>query len=121
RNNRGSRPAHSAAVPAAIQEKRPMTAMAPEKLKQALVSGLMAFPLTDFDEQDRFNEAAFADRLRWMDGNGAAAMFVAGGAGEFFSLDMDEYKAILRTSIATGCKTPVIAASGYGTRMARGF
>lgn len=98
-----------------------MTAMAPDRLKQALGAGLLAFPLTDFDEHDRFNEAAFADRLRWMDGNGAAAMFVAGGAGEFFSLDMDEYSAILRTSVATGCKTPIIAAAGYGTKMARRF
>jgi 5-dehydro-4-deoxyglucarate dehydratase len=98
-----------------------MMAMAPDRLKQALVGGLLAFPLTDFDEQDRFNETAFADRLRWMDGNGAAAMFVAGGAGEFFSLDMDEYSEILRTSVATGCRTPVIAAAGYGTKMARTF
>lgn len=98
-----------------------MTALAPDRLKQALVAGLLAFPLTDFDEQDRFHETAFVDRLRWMDGNGAAAMFVAGGAGEFFSLDMDEYRAILRTAIAAGCKTPVIAAAGYGTKMARAF
>jgi 5-dehydro-4-deoxyglucarate dehydratase len=98
-----------------------MTMLAPDQLKQALDQGLLAFPLTDFDDQDRFNEGAFADRLHWMDGNGAKAMFVAGGAGEFFSLEMDEYRAILRTAVSAGCKTPVVAAAGYGTRMARSF
>lgn len=98
-----------------------MTALAPDRLKEALVAGLLAFPITDFDEQDRFNESAFVDRLHWMDSNGASAMFVAGGAGEFFSLDMDEFNTIVRTSVTAQCRTPVIAAAGYGTKMARTF
>jgi 5-dehydro-4-deoxyglucarate dehydratase len=114
-------PALDAAVPTFLQENLLMTALAPDRFKQSLVEGLLAFPLTDFDAEDRFNESAFSDRIQWMDRNGAAALFVAGGAGEFFSLDMEEYRAVLRTAVASGCRKPVVAAAGYGTRMARSF
>ncbi len=98
-----------------------MAATAPEKLKQALASGLLSFPLTDFDEADRFDENAYAERLRWLDSYGAAAMVAAGGAGEFFSLTVEEYRSVIRTAVASGSRVPVIAASGYGTQMAVDF
>ena len=92
--------------------------LSPQSLRTALDGGLMAFPLTDFDADDRFDPAGFAARIDWMGGQGAAALFVAGGAGEFFSLAPDEHDAILKTALAAAPRQPVIAATGYGTAMA---
>lgn len=92
--------------------------LSPQALRAALKDGLMAFPLTDFDADNRFAADRFAARIDWLSGHGAAALFVAGGAGEFFSLAPDEHEAILATAIASGPRQPVIAATGFGTAMA---
>ena len=48
-----------------------------------------------------------------------AAFFLAGGAGEFFSLTPKEYAAVIAAGVETcGGKLPVIASAGYGTRTA---
>ena len=93
--------------------------LTPDDLKSALARGMLCFPLTDFDAADAFDPRACAQRLEWLTGYGTAALFMAGGAGEFFSLTTDEFAAVIATAVATcGTRTPVIAASGYGTRMA---
>jgi 5-dehydro-4-deoxyglucarate dehydratase len=49
-------------------------------------------------------------------------LFVAGGAGEFFSLTQAEYAAAVDTAVrACGGTMPIIAGAGYGTRMAISF
>jgi 5-dehydro-4-deoxyglucarate dehydratase len=96
-------------------------AFEPEKLRTSIEGGLLAFPLTDFDGDDRFDPQTYADRVSWMGKLGAAALFPAGGAGEFFSLAHDEYDDIVRTAVETGPQIPLIAATGYGTRMAVDF
>ena len=60
--------------------------MTPNDLKQALSSGLLSFPLTDFDSELRFAPEPYADRLEWLMPYGASVLFAAGGTGEFFSL-----------------------------------
>jgi 5-dehydro-4-deoxyglucarate dehydratase len=35
----------------------------PQDLKKALSTGLLSFPLTDFDSELRFNARGYADRL----------------------------------------------------------
>ncbi|WP_142850300.1 5-dehydro-4-deoxyglucarate dehydratase [Telmatospirillum sp. J64-1] len=94
---------------------------APTELRDAIASGLLSFPLTDFDENDRFNEGAFQSRVEWMSKLGTAAIFPAGGAGEFFSLTAAEYSAVIRAAVEVKPSIPVIAATGYGTRMAVEF
>lgn len=94
----------------------------PDALRHHLGEGVLSFPLTDFDSADEFDARSFTRRLDWLSGYGAKALFAAGGAGEFFSLTADEYRAVVRTAVGfSGGTVPVIAASGYGTRMAIEF
>ncbi|MFC5523896.1 5-dehydro-4-deoxyglucarate dehydratase [Polaromonas jejuensis] len=93
--------------------------MTPQDLKSIMSHGLLSFPLTDFDAQGNFNAKAYAERLEWLAPYGASALFAAGGTGEFFSLDGDEYPAIIKTAVDT-CrgKVPIIAGAGGSTRFA---
>jgi 5-dehydro-4-deoxyglucarate dehydratase len=91
--------------------------LAPEALKARLACGLLGFPLTDFAADGSFAAQPFGDRVRRMSGEGAAALFVAGGAGEFFSLTKDEYAAVLATAVAARAGSlPLLGAAGGGTR-----
>ena len=91
----------------------------PQELKTTIGSGLLSFPLTDFDAQGDFNAAGYAKRLEWLAPYGATALFAAGGTGEFFSLTADEYPRIIKTAVDT-CrgKVPIIAGTGGPTRFA---
>jgi len=91
----------------------------PQDLKQVMSSGLLSFPLTDFDANGDFNAKAYANRLEWLAPYGATALFAAGGTGEFFSLTADEYPGIIQTAVDT-CrgKVPIIAGAGGPTRFA---
>ena len=75
--------------------------MHPQELKTIMSSGLLSFPLTDFDAAGDFNPKAYAARLEWLAPYGASALFAAGGTGEFFSLTADEYPAIIQTAVDT--------------------
>ncbi len=93
--------------------------MSPQNLKTIIGSGLLSFPLTDFDAQGDFDEASYARRLEWLAPYGATALFAAGGTGEFFSITGDEYPRIIKTAVDT-CrgKVPIIAGAGGPTRFA---
>ena len=93
--------------------------MTPQDLKTIMGSGLLSFPLTDFDSNGDFNAKAYAKRLEWLAPYGATALFAAGGTGEFFSLTMDEYPSIIKTAVDT-CRgvVPIIAGAGGPTRFA---
>ena len=93
--------------------------MTPHDLKSIIGSGLMSFPVTDFDAQGNFRPDTYAARLEWLAPYGASALFAAGGTGEFFSLTGDEYPAIIKTAVDT-CrgKVPIIAGAGGPTRFA---
>lgn len=93
--------------------------MNPQELKTIVSSGLLSFPVTDFDVQGDFNAHSYAARLEWLAPYGATALFAAGGTGEFFSLTGDEYPSIIKTAVDT-CrgKVPIIAGAGGPTRFA---
>ncbi len=93
--------------------------MTPQDLKTIMGSGLLSFPVTDFDDQGNFRQSTYARRLEWLAPYGATALFAAGGTGEFFSLTGDEYPAIIKTAVDT-CrgKVPIIAGTGGPTRFA---
>jgi len=93
--------------------------MNPQDLKTILSSGLLSFPLTDFDEQGDFRPKTYRERLEWLTPYGATALFAAGGTGEFFSLTADEYPGIIQTAVdACRGKVPIIAGAGGPTRFA---
>lgn len=88
-------------------------------LKSAVGSKLLSFPVTDFGADGSFDAASYADRLQWLSSYDVGGLFAAGGTGEFFSIGMDEYDAVIRTAVENSIETvPVIAGVGYGTRMA---
>ena len=93
--------------------------MSPQEVKKVMSSGLLSFPVTDFDSQGNFNPKGYAERLEWLAPFGASALFAAGGTGEFFSLTAEEYPAIIKTAVET-CKgkVPIIAGAGGPTRFA---
>lgn len=93
--------------------------MTPSELQSVLSSGLLSFPLTDFDAQGEFNAAGYARRLEWLAPYGTSALFAAGGTGEFFSLAADEYSAVIKTAVDTcASSVPILAGVGGSTRQA---
>src|SRR5438105_3351953 len=96
--------------------------MQPQALKHVLSSGLLSFPVTDFDAQGNFRAKSYAERLEWLAPYGASALFAAGGTGEFFSLTHGEYADVIKTAVDT-CrgKVPILAGAGGPTRSAIAF
>ncbi len=93
--------------------------MTPQELKTVLSSGLLSFPLTDFDAQGEFNPQGYVRRLEWLAPYGATALFAAGGTGEFFSLAADEYSSVIKTAVDTCAgSVPILAGVGGSTRQA---
>jgi 5-dehydro-4-deoxyglucarate dehydratase len=93
--------------------------MHPQELKTVMGSGLLSFPLTDFDAEGNFNRKGYVQRLEWLAPYGASALFAAGGTGEFFSLTGEEVNAVVKTAVDT-CRgvVPIIAGAGGPTRFA---
>jgi 5-dehydro-4-deoxyglucarate dehydratase len=91
----------------------------PQDLKSIVSTGLLSFPVTDFDAQGEFNAKGYAERLEWLAPYGASALFAAGGTGEYFSLSGPEYGQVVKTAVDT-CrgKVPIIAGAGGPTRTA---
>lgn len=90
----------------------------PTDLRDIIRSGLLSFPVTPFDADDRFNAAAFSAHLEWLAPHAIAALIVAGGTGELFSLTPDEVIGVVRAAKAAQPGKPIIAGCGYGTRLA---
>ncbi|WP_266064798.1 5-dehydro-4-deoxyglucarate dehydratase [Brucella intermedia] len=87
-------------------------------LKQALGAGLLSFPVTHFNSEGKFNPDSYGEHVEWLSGFGAAALFAAGGTGEFFSLAPDEVPAVVKAAKAAAGATPIVAGCGYGTEVA---
>ncbi|WP_312713234.1 5-dehydro-4-deoxyglucarate dehydratase [Stutzerimonas nitrititolerans] len=93
--------------------------MNPQELKVILSSGLLSFPVTDFDQQGDFSRSGYIKRLEWLAPYGAKALFAAGGTGEFFSLTPQEYPEVIRTAVDTCAgQVPILAGVGGPTRQA---
>ncbi len=83
------------------------------RIKAALSDGLLSFPVTDLDENGKFNAATFSERLESFVDYHVSAVFVAGGTGEFFSLSKEEYISIVElTSKKINGRVPTIASVG---------
>lgn len=90
----------------------------PAALRGIVRSGLLSFPVTPFDAEDRFDPAAFRAHLEWLSPHPVAGLIVAGGTGELFSLTPAEVVEVVRTAKAAQPGMPILAGCGYGTRMA---
>lgn len=92
--------------------------IAPSELKSIIRKGLLSFPVTPFDDDNNVNSAVFRDHLEWLSDYPVAALIVAGGTGELFSLTPSEVVEMVRTAKAVSNGSPIISGCGYGTKLA---
>lgn len=78
--------------------------------------GLLGFPFTDFEADGRLAGERFQSRVDWMASHRPAALVIAGGAGEYFSLARDERTEVLERAIeARTAGVPMVASAGGAT------
>jgi len=92
--------------------------MTPSEIKARIASGLLSFPVTHFNAELGLDLASYQAHVEWLSGFNAAALFAAGGTGEFFSLSRDELAAVTRAAKEASGNVPIISGCGYGTAMA---
>ena len=105
-------------VAMSFAERSPEVRMTPGDLQQRL-RGVLAFTPTPFAADGRLDVDGLAAHVDYLVQSGAHVVVVCGGAGEFFSLDMDEYRTAMRTAAeAAHGRVPVVAGMGHATRVA---
>ena len=93
--------------------------MDPNTLAKTIGSGLLSFPVTHFTSDGDFNEASYRKHLQWLSDTPLAALFAAGGTGEFFSLTPGEYSQVVSAAVSeTAGSMPILSGCGFGTRTA---
>ncbi|EGF91832.1 5-dehydro-4-deoxyglucarate dehydratase [Asticcacaulis biprosthecium C19] len=96
-----------------------MAGFSPKEMAHTIGTGLLSFPVTHFDANNRFDEAPYRDHCAWMLEKPLAGLFAAGGTGEFFSLSLTEVRDVVAAAVVeTRGKVPVVAGCGYGTQIA---
>ena len=99
-----------------------MSKMSLEEFAKKIGAGLLSFPVTNFTDSYAFNGGAYREHIEWLLAHKPAGLFAAGGTGEFFSLTLDEFSAIVSAAVEqTNHRVPVVAGCGYGTAMAKQF
>ena len=83
--------------------------MSPEEIKLRLSSGLLSFPVTHFDSDLRLNLASYREHVAWLSSFDAAALFAAGGTGEFFSLSPEEVGEVTKAAKEVSGDVPIIS------------
>ncbi|MFJ4081635.1 5-dehydro-4-deoxyglucarate dehydratase [Streptomyces iakyrus] len=93
-----------------------------QRLRDGMADGVLSFPLTSFREDGGLDLHAYRAYLTDRLATAPGAVFPACGTGEFFSLDEDEYRAVVEATveIADG-HLPVVAGIGYGWAQATRF
>jgi 5-dehydro-4-deoxyglucarate dehydratase len=92
--------------------------MQTEEIKKRIGAGLLSFPVTHFDNDLNFFKTGYQDHVARLAHYDAAALFAAGGTGEFFSLLPSEVIEVLSAAKEVAGDMPIICGCGYGTRMA---
>jgi 5-dehydro-4-deoxyglucarate dehydratase len=99
-----------------------MSKMTPIEMASRVGEGLLSFPVTHLDTQYEFDEPAYRQHLSWLLEHRPAALFAAGGTGEFFSLTLQEFSRVVVAAVSEiDGRVPVLAGCGYGTRTAIEF
>jgi 5-dehydro-4-deoxyglucarate dehydratase len=88
----------------------------------AQLQGLLSFPVTPFSAANEVDLPRFREHIRFMVGQKPAGLFACGGTGEFYSLNLEEYRALVAAAVEeAGGRLPIVAGVGYGTRLAIDF
>src|SRR5436305_8193748 len=83
------------------------------------LDGLLFFPVTAFGPDGTVDLEAYRQHLKDRLEYGPAAIFAACGTGEFVSLGLDEYAALVRLVVEDAARrVPLISCPGYGTALA---
>src|SRR5271170_2797773 len=99
-----------------------MTPMSADEFARKIGAGLLSFPVTHFTDAFDFDEGPYREHLEWLLQHKPAALFAAGGTGEFFSLTLQEFSLVVSAAVQqTNHRAPVVAGCGYGTAMAKQF
>jgi 5-dehydro-4-deoxyglucarate dehydratase len=99
-----------------------MSSMSPQELAKRIGEGLLSFPVTHFTAQHEFDEQPYRQHISWLLQHSPAALFAAGGTGEFFSLTLDEFSTVVGAAVSeTAGRVPVLTGCGYGTQTAKQF
>lgn len=89
------------------------------------IGRLLPFVATPFTHDNEIDLTAFRRNLRYLTdccSEQPSCYFVCCGTGEFWSLDLAEYAALVRAAAdEVGDKSPIVAGIGYGTPLAREF
>ena len=95
--------------------------LSPQEL-QARARGLLSFPVTPFTPDNEIDLPRYREHIQYMIDAQPGALFSCGGTGEFFSLDLNEYKQLVGAAVQQSAgKVPIVAGVGYGTRLACEF
>ncbi len=94
-----------------------------EEVKRRIQTAI-AFPVTPFNTDYSLDEAGVRRLARFMIEGGSQALVTAGGTGELYNLDTDEWRTVVHaTADEVGKRALVIAGVGFngvtGARMAR--
>lgn len=93
-----------------------------ERLREGMVGGVLAFPLTSFREDGGLDLDAYRTYLTAQVATSPGALFPACGTGEFSALDEEEYRAVVTAAVEiAGGRLPVVAGTGYGWAQALRF
>ena len=99
-----------------------MKTMEPREMAKKVGEGLLSFPVTHFGDNFAFKPKPYQEHIAWLLSHKPAGLFAAGGTGEFFSLTLTEYAAVVKAAVAqTAHQAPLVAGCGYGTAMAKEF
>lgn len=99
-----------------------MKTMEPKEMAKKVGEGLLSFPVTHFGDNFEFKPKPYKEHIAWLLSHKPAGLFAAGGTGEFFSLTLSEYAAVVKAAVAqTAHQAPLVAGCGYGTAMAKEF
>ncbi|MEW5978990.1 MAG: dihydrodipicolinate synthase family protein [Acidobacteriota bacterium] len=95
--------------------------MHPAELKQTL-RGVLAFAVTPFRQNYELDLPGLEVTIERLCGSGAGAIVCAGGVGEFYALDLNEYREVIQVAarVARG-RIPLLAGIGHSTDIACGL
>jgi 5-dehydro-4-deoxyglucarate dehydratase len=86
---------------------------------RAKLEGVVAFPITPFNADLSLDLDGLKRNLEPLLDHPFCAIVAAGGTGEMYSLNADEYAAVVKTTVEiVGGQTPVIAAAGFNYAIA---
>ncbi|MEU1510653.1 5-dehydro-4-deoxyglucarate dehydratase [Streptomyces sp. NPDC005811] len=92
------------------------------RLREGMAAGVLSFPLTSFHEDGSLDPDGFRAHVAGRLAAGPGGLFPACGTGEFFSLDEDEYRTVVRIAVEEAAgRVPVVAGTGYGWAQAARF